>query len=85
MKILVEAVISFLFERVPVLNFLNGHKRLIGNVLIVAGAILEGLRQAFPHYAILSEVVAYYALIVGALTRVLGDMHAQIKAERYLK
>jgi len=83
MKKIIEGVVIFIFERVPVLNFLNGNKRLIGNVLMIIGAGLEGLRSAYPGMALLPDVVAYYSIVVGAITRVVGDMHAQAKDNKF--
>jgi hypothetical protein len=83
MKILIEAVISFVFERVPVLNWLNGNKRLIGNVLLLIGALLEAARSAFPDNPLVSEGIAYFTIVAGAITRVIGDMHAQAKENKF--
>lgn len=79
---IIEPLVVLLFERTPILNWLNGKKRLIGTGMVVIGALIEGAKHAFPELALVGQVNSYYVLLAGILTKVLGDLHADVKDAR---
>jgi len=72
---------KLLFERLPIIKLLNGKKRLIGNILLFSGLILEGLLRYFPEIPHISEFNSQWVIMVGALMDLIGDAHAKVKKE----
>lgn len=77
-----DLIIRFLFERLPVLNLLNGYKTLIGRVLLALGAVLSVLAIQFPEYAIIGEINAHLVMLIGWLGLEAGVQHANVKAKK---
>jgi hypothetical protein len=73
---LLDRALIVLFEKIPGLNWLNGHKRTIGDVLLVVAAALYAAQDQFPGVQGLDQALA----IVGALMRWAGVAHAEAKA-----
>lgn len=74
-------LIKFIFERVPVLQLLDGYKRKYGRIVMFAGAALALVAAHFPEYAILTEANAYFMLLLGYLGFEVGNVHAKAKGE----
>lgn len=82
MRKVIETLLIALFSYAPILNWVNGYKRVIGNVLTMAGTIVLGLQNVWPELAILQEVNAWIVILAGALSSTVGDLHARAKSVR---
>lgn len=72
-----DNIIRTIFENIPIINLLNGHKRKIGNLLIVTSGVLGIAQALYPEVPAIAQLIGY----VGFATRILGDIHAQAKTE----
>lgn len=82
-----ENIFRFVFEKLPILNLLNGKKTLIGRVVMASPIITHGLAVLFPEVAAIAHVAQYtneYATWImgsGWLTQEIGLKHQEIKAK----
>ena len=80
--------LRWLLEEFPGLKRLNGRKRLIGNILLFIGSLLELLTRYFgaelPQVVEAQEwwlrTVPTLTMVVGAVFDIVGDAHATDKA-----
>lgn len=70
-----DQVIQLLFEKMPILKWLDGYKRTIGDVLIVLTAALAALQEVRPDLEWVTGAVA----ICGLLVKLCGELHAAVK------
>lgn len=77
-----NSVITFLFERVPLLGHLSGYKRIISRGVLALGAVLPVVQAHFPDLPFINEANSYALLVAGWLGLEVGIKHAAIKAER---
>lgn len=82
----INNIFKFVFEKLPILNLLDGKKTIIGRVVMASPIITNGLAVLFPHVAIITQIATYaneYATLImgsGWLTQEVGLKHKQIKA-----
>ena len=79
MNKILEVVYKNIFEKTPLLAWLNGHKKAVGMSLIILSGILGTLHKLYPELMILDQINAYYVMIVGILGYQIGDFHDDIK------
>jgi hypothetical protein len=72
-------LLLFAFSKLPILNLLDGHKRLISRIVLLLGALLPVLQVQFPQLPILGELNSYVLLVAGWLGLEVGVAHAKAK------
>lgn len=82
MEKLLALVFKFMFEKLPVLNWVNGHKRTLSRVVGVVGVILMFAQENYPHLSYLKDVNFWFVWLVAQLGLEVGVLHAKIKGER---
>ena len=79
MNWLVDKIVPWVFEKLPVLSALNGHKRTIGNLLLLLSGLVALLKMYFPMVPHLDLINEQLTFVIGLATRVFGDLHADSK------
>lgn len=79
MQNLLAIVLKFLFERVPVLNWVNGKKTILSRVVGVLGVLLMYAQQKYPHLAYLQDINFWFVWLVSQLGLEVGIAHAKVK------
>ena len=72
-------VLLTILEKAPILAQLNGYKRIISRVVLVAGTVLPVLQTQFPELAFLPHVTTYVLMVCGWLGLEVGTWHANQK------
>jgi len=77
-------IFNLLFEKTPIVKWLNGHKTTISRAFMVISALLAALQQWFPEYAPIPVSVfnAQGALLLSFLGIEIGTMHKEVKDGR---
>lgn len=81
----IQNIFKFAFEKLPLLNLLNGKKTLIGRIVMASPIITNGVAVLFPEIAVISQIAAYtneYAAWImssGWLAQEIGLKHKEIK------
>lgn len=73
-------VLRILFEKIPLLNLLDGKKQIIGKALQFAGALTAVILQFYPALPFISEVNGWIVLASGVIVKYVGELHANAKA-----
>lgn len=82
----INNIFKFVFEKLPILNLLDGKKTIIGRVVMASPLITQGIAYLFPEVAAIAHIAAYtneyaaYIMGSGWLTQEVGLKHKQIKA-----
>lgn len=82
MSKILDYLLPILFEKLPILSWIDGYKRTIGNYLIVLSSILAGLQAANIGLPYVNELSAWTAYAIAFITRYAGDLHAESKLRR---
>lgn len=87
MNIIYKYLLPMLFEKLPLLNKLNGHKTDIGRVVQMASVIVLGLQQQFPELAKIihvDQINSLLTLLTGYFVTEIGMQHKVSKEIRGL-
>lgn len=81
MEKLLALVFKFVFEKLPVVNWFNGHKRTISRILGVLGIILAYFQMEYPQLQYLADINFWWVWLMSQLGFEIGALHAKIKGE----
>lgn len=74
-------IFKILFEKLPIMNLLNGKKQIIGQWLSIIGAALEAGQMQFPGVPILGVINGWVVMAAGLLVGQIGATHDRLKME----
>jgi hypothetical protein len=87
MSVIYKYLLPILFEKLPILNKLNGHKTIIGRVIQMASVVVLAIQQQFPELAgalHIAQVNSILTMITGYFVTELGLQHKTSKEIRGL-
>lgn len=80
MQALLDKITLYVFSKMPVIKFLDGYKRQIGNALLLLAGLVSLLKLYFPEIPHLDQVDAGVIAAIALFSRLFGDIHADAKA-----
>jgi len=74
---------EFLFEDMPIIKWLNGHKTELSRAVMFLSAVIKALQLWFPEYSPVSPEVfdAQVAMLLSLIGIQVGQMHKEVKGE----
>ena len=78
-----NTILRFVFEKLPVFNWINGKKTAIGRAVTVLSGSAAILQQQFPELPYVSSVNAWIALAAGLVIKEIGEAHSAAKKISY--
>lgn len=75
-------LLKLIFEKLPVLNLLNGFKTEIGKILEFLSALILLLQQSGLNLPVLDTINGWILFLSGVLIKFVGEAHAANKTMR---
>jgi hypothetical protein len=79
-----DFLLSLLFEKIPVLNLLNGYKTELGKAIEFVGAFIALLQHYYPMIPHLDMMSGIVITLSGILLKYAGMAHSESKDRRGL-
>ena len=79
MQALLDKITLYIFSKAPIIKYLDGYKRQIGNGLLLLAGIVSLLKLYFPEIPHLAQVDAGVIAAIALFSRLFGDIHADAK------
>lgn len=77
---IVRMIFNFIFRKVPILNWLDGHKTTISRIAAVVSATLLAVAMYFPEYApITDQVMLAVSTLLSLVGIEIGKIDKEIK------
>ena len=76
-----NSLFRLLFERLPIIRALNGHKTNISRAILALGSIAVVVQNYYPDLPHISDINATLVLVGGWLGLEVGMRHKAIKSE----
>lgn len=81
MQNILAILLKFLFEKMPILNWVNGHKTMLSRAVGLVGLGLTFVQQNYPELGFIPDINFWFVWLVSQLGLEVGLAHKKVKGE----